>query len=125
LIETARITKATYLICQIKVTIPRTTDPGVQWDQRSSDRQHSSPTCWNSDISRHEIKTPQERTDGIDLCQIMAMRCTIFIQEMLYSQASRLKTWRRITAGPLKRSIVQQNVSLVEPENGRTKGQKT
>jgi len=28
-----------------------------------------------------KIKTPQERTDGIDLCQIVAMLCTIFIQE--------------------------------------------
>jgi hypothetical protein len=47
-----------------------------------------------------KIKTPQERTDGIDLCQIVAMLCTIFIQEKLYFQTSRLKTWHRISAPP-------------------------
>ena len=81
LIETARIIKATYLICQIKVTTSTTTDPSVQWDRCFLDRQHSFATCWNSGISLHKIKTPQERTDGIDLCQIVAMLCTIFIQE--------------------------------------------
>ena len=100
LIETVRITKATYLICQIKVTTSTTTDPSVQWDRCFLDRQHSFATCWNSDISLHKIKTPQERTDGIDLCQIVAMLCTIFIQEKLYFQAPRLKTWHLYFGGP-------------------------
>jgi hypothetical protein len=108
LIETVRITKATYLICQIKVTTSTTTDPSVQWDRCFLDRQHSFATCWNSGISLHKIKTPQERTDDIDLCQIVAMLCTIFIQEKALFPGVETKNLAPYFGGPPKRSIVQQ-----------------
>ena len=57
LIETARITKATYLICQLKVSLhPQITDPSVPMGSVLFDRQHSLPTCWNSDTLRDKTK---------------------------------------------------------------------